>query len=212
MTVNLFLRPREPGRPPRYAVFYGPAAPAMMAISMAMTAAGTAMQMAGQSQKATADANQANYLSQVARNNQMAAQRNAALALQQGEVDAQKSQLKTAQVMGSQRAALASQGGDIDSGSPLDILGDTARAGYADAATLRSNAALKAYNYSIQANDAEGAANDASFQGANALASLPYAQGSSLLGGLSSVVGKFGSFGPPASANAGALTEEKNRQ
>jgi hypothetical protein len=126
-------------------------------------------------------------MAQVARNNQIAAQRNAALALQQGDADAQRSQLKTAQLQGSQRAALASQGGDVDSGSPLDILGDTARAGYTDAATIRSNAALKAYNYNIQANDALGAANDASFQGANAMASLPYAQGSSLLGGAKSL-------------------------
>ena len=190
MTVNLFMRPREPGRPPRYAVFYGPAMPAMMAISTALAAGSTVMQMAGQGQQAAAQAGQANYLSQVARNNQMAAQRNAALALQQGEADAQRSQLKTAQLEGSQRAALASQGGDIDSGSPLDILGDTARAGTTDAATLRSNAALKAYNYGLQANDAAAQANDDIFQGTKAMASLPYAQGSSLLGGLSSVAGR----------------------
>jgi hypothetical protein len=191
MTVNLFLRPREPGRPPRYAVFYGPAMPAMMAIGTALAAGSTVMQIAGQGQQAAAQAGQANYLGQVARNNQIVAQRNAALALQQGEADAQRSQLKTAQLEGSQRAALASQGGDVDSGSPLDIQADTARAGTTDAATIRSNAALKAYNYGLQANDALGAANDANFQGANAMASLPYAQGSSLLGGLSSAVSKF---------------------
>jgi hypothetical protein len=164
---------------------------ALMAGSLALAAGSTVMQVAGQGQRAAAQAGQANYLSQVARNNQMAAQRNAALALQQGEADAQRSQLRTARLAGSQRAALASQGGDVDSGSPLDIQGDTARAGTTDAATLRSNAALKAYNYTLQANDAEGAANDAGFQGANALASLPYAQGSSLLGGASALAGKF---------------------
>ena len=178
------------------------------ATTMVLAAASTAMSMGAQSQKAAADANQANYLSQVARNNQMAAQRNAALALQQGEVDAQKSQLKTAQIMGSQRAALASQGGDVDSGSPLDIQADTARAGYTDAATLRSNAALKAYNYNLQANEAAGAANDDIFQGANAMASLPYAQGSSLLGGLSSVVGKFGGLAKPAATSGGGFVND----
>ena len=162
------------------------------ATTIALAAAGTAMSIAGQSQRAAGEANQANYLSQVARNNQMAAQRNAALATQQGEVDAQKSQLKTASLEGSQRAALASQGGDVDSGSPLDIQADTARAGYTDAATLRSNAALKAYNYTLQANDAAGAASDASFQGANAMAALPYGVGSTLIGGASNWIGKFG--------------------
>ena len=161
--------------------------PYLLAASLAATAGSTVMQVAGQGQRAAAEAGQANYLSQVARNNRVAAERNAALAVQQGEADAQRSQLKTAQLAGSQRAALASQGGDVDSGSPLDIQADTARAGFTDAATIRSNAALKAYNYSLQANDALGAADDANFQGANAMASLPYAQGSSLLGGLSAL-------------------------
>ena len=89
-----------------------------------------------------------------------------------------------------QRAALASQGGDVDSGSPLDIVGDTARAGYTDAATLRSNAAQKAYNYEIQANDAAGSANDDTFQAANATANLPYTIGSSLLGSASGIAGR----------------------
>jgi hypothetical protein len=161
----------------------------MAAASLALAAAGTAMSAAGQSQKATADAGQANYLSQVARNNQIVAQRNADLARQQGEADAQKQQLKTTSLVGAQRAALASQGGDINSGSPLDIVGDTARAGYTDTAAIRNNASLKAYNYEIQANDAAGAANDADFQGANTMASLPYSMGSSLLGGASSIAG-----------------------
>lgn len=144
----------------------------------------TFLNIAGQQQQAQAQATQSNYLAQVARNNQLAAQRNATLALQQGEADAQKSQLKTAQTIGSQRAALAAQGGDVDSGSPLDIVGDTARAGYSDTATIRNNAALKAYNYNLQADGALASANDDEFQAANAMASLPYTQASTLLGGL----------------------------
>jgi hypothetical protein len=164
--------------------------PYLLGASLAATAGGTVIQAAGQGRQAAAQAGQANYLAQVARNNQIVAQRNAALALQQGEADAQRSQLKTAQLAGSQRAALAAQGGDVDSGSPLDILGDTARAGYIDAATTRSNAALKAYNYQLQANDAAASASDDQYQAANAMAELPYAQGSSLLGSLSGIAGR----------------------
>jgi multidrug efflux pump subunit AcrA (membrane-fusion protein) len=149
----------------------------------ALPVASLVMGVIGQTQRTEADAGQANYLAQVARNNQVVAQRNAALATQQGEVDAQKSQLRTAALEGSQRAALASQGGDVDSGSPLDIVGDTARAGATDAATIRSNAALKAYNYELQANDAAGTASDEDARAANTLAALPYAQNASLLGG-----------------------------
>ncbi len=115
----------------------------------------------------------------------------------------QKSQFKTAQLEGAQRAALASQGGDVDSGSPLDIQADTARAGYIDAATIRNNAALKAYNYGIQANDAAGTANDDLFQGAGTMAALPYSEGSTLLGGLSNAVGRFGKYPSSSGSNAG---------
>jgi hypothetical protein len=160
-------------------------------ITAALAAAGTATSIAGQANQAQAQAGQSNYLSQVARNNQIAAQRNAELARQQGEADAQKQQLKTASLEGGQRAALASQGGDVNSGSPLDILGDTARAGYTDTATIRNNAANKAYNYEIQANDAAGAASDYGYQAANTMTNLPYSVGSSLLGGVSSIAGMF---------------------
>lgn len=145
------------------------------------------MTMIGQSNAASAQAGQAQYQSQVARNNQIIAQRNAALATQQGEVQAQQSQQKTAQIEGAQRAALASQGGDINSGSPLDIVGDTARAGYTDVATIRSNAAMQAYGYEVQAQSQGASAANFGTASANATANLPFGIGSSLLGGASSL-------------------------
>ncbi len=154
---------------------------------LALAAGGTAMTVAGQSQAAGAAAGQAQYQSQVARNNQIIAERNATLAKQQGDVQATQKQQQTAQIIGAQRAALASQGGDVDSGSPLDIQGDTARAGFTDAATIRSNAALTAYGYEVQANSAGASADNFSRAGANATANLPFGIGSSLLGGASSL-------------------------
>ena len=71
------------------------------------------------------------------------------------------------------------------------MLGDSARAGASDAATIRSNAALKAYGYDLQATDAAGAADDARFQAGNASAALPYATGSSLLGAASGIAGRW---------------------
>ena len=159
--------------------------------SLALGALGTASSVIGQGRQADAQAGQANYLSQVARNNQLAARRNADLALRQGEVDAQRSQLGTAAAIGRQRAALASQGGDVNSGSPLDVAGDTARAGATDTATIRSNAALRAYNYALQADDAGAAAADQDFQAANVRAALPTAIGSSLLGAASTLANRW---------------------
>jgi hypothetical protein len=142
-------------------------------------------------QQANAQAGMASYQAQVARNNQMIAEGYAQRAEQQGRVDEQNQRLKTSSVIGSQRAALASQGGDINSGSPLDIASDTARAGELDALTQRNNAALKAYGYRVQAFNNAADAGRYDIQGANAMAALPYAIGSSLLSAGKSASGFF---------------------
>src|SRR5439155_7216462 len=130
----------------------------------------------------------------VARNNQIMAQRNATLALQQGQVQEDRQRLKTAQVMGSQRAGLAAQGGDVNAGSDLDILGDTARAGESDALTIRNNAFLQAHGFEQQAAAAGGQANLYSANAANTMANLPFGIGSSLLGGASSLAAKWDGY------------------
>jgi hypothetical protein len=165
--------------------------------SLAMGAIGTGMNAIGQANTAQAQAAQMNYQAQVARNNQAVAQWNAQRALEQGEVDADNRNLKTAQLEGSQRAALAAEGGDVDSGSPLDIVADTARAGYTDAATIRSNAALQAYGYQLQAAGDAGTASADSASAVNGLANLPFGIGSSLLSGASSIGGKYAEWAKP---------------
>ena len=173
----------------------------MAGVSMAMTAAGTAMSIAGQAQQAGAQAGVANYQAQVARNNQMVAEWNAQRALQQGQVDEQNQRSKAAALLGSQRAALASQGSDVDSGSPLDIQADTTRAGEYDAQTIRNNAAVKAYGYRVQGANAGAEANLDDFKAASAMGALPYGIGSSLLGGAKSMLGNLPSFGSGVSNN-----------
>ena len=160
-------------------------------ISLASSVLGTGLSIAGQSQQAAAQANQAGYLAQVARNNQQAAELNAERALQQGDADASKSELQTSQLMARQRAALAMQGGDVNSGSNLDLAADTARAGATDLATIRSNAAWRAWGYRAQGLAQQGATSDAASEGADALARLPYGIGSSLLSGASQVAGRW---------------------
>ena len=133
--------------------FVPPAGPAAPAIALATTVIGTGLSIASQVQQANAQAGMAGYQAQLARNRQMIADWQAQRAEQQGRVDEQQQRSKTAQVAGAQRAALASQGGDVNSGSPLDIAGDTARAGEFDARTIRSNAGLKAFGLHQQANE-----------------------------------------------------------
>lgn len=163
----------------------------MAIASLAMSAIGTGVSAIGQANQAAASAGQMNYQAQIARNNQIIAGRNADLAREQGAVDADKQNLKTASIIGSQRAALASQGGDVNSGSPLDIVSDTERAGATDAATIRSNAALRAWGFENQGAGYGATASGYGAGASNTTAALPYGIGSSLLGGLSSGAGRF---------------------
>ena len=115
--------------------------------------------------QANSAATEANYRALVARNNQAMAQRNAELleqsaktAEQQGAVDVDRRHLRTAQNIGSLRASLASQGGDINDGSDVDLVGDTARGGAFDALTASNTAAQKAYQLRLQKMNAENQA------------------------------------------------------
>lgn len=163
---------------------------------LALSAAGTAASMAGQSKasaaagasaaqqqatevynaqvKAAQDSAQADLeRSQAyqrvafAKQGQELADRGATDALQRGEVAEQISRLKTAQVSGSQRAALASQGTDL-AGSPTEVLADTAAAGEFEARTIRNNATREAYSYKLARTDAENAERQATADAAMA--------------------------------------------
>lgn len=74
-------------------------------------------------------------------------------ALDRGVVNERTMRRQTKQVIGSQRASLASQGVDINKGSALDVQADAAYLGELDALTIRNNAAKEAWGYRVQAND-----------------------------------------------------------
>lgn len=159
-------------------------------VPMATTLFSTVVGLGNQSQQAQIQANQANYMAQVARNSQQAANTEAERALQEGQVQVEQQQLKTGQQIGSERAQLASQGGDVDQGSDLDVIGDTARTGAFNAQTLANNAAYTAWQRQLQA---AGYAGQASLYGSQAQnAFLPF--NNSLLGSAASVSSKWAPF------------------
>lgn len=125
--------------------------PILLAASLVTGVAGTAMSYAASQQQAKAQESAANYNAQVAANNQIIAQQNAKQALQAGEAQEQQQRMKTAALIGSQRAAQAANGIQIDSGSALDVQSSAAELGELDALTIRSNASKTAYNYEAQA-------------------------------------------------------------
>lgn len=114
-------------------------------ISLATTLAGGIISGIGAQRQDQAQADAANYNAAVARNAAIFAQ-------QQGEVNAQANDRRTAAMVGRQRAAYAAGNLDVNSGSPLDIQSDTEQIGRLNSLTIRNNAARDAYGYQANAN------------------------------------------------------------
>lgn len=74
-------------------------------------------------------------------------------AIRRGKREEKEFRRRTAQTIGQQRAGLAAQGIDVNSGTALGLQEDTAEFGELDALTIRNNAWREAYGYRTQAAD-----------------------------------------------------------
>lgn len=90
----------------------------------------------------------------IARQNALIAGQQADIALQNGRTAEGNVRLRTAQVFGAQRAAMAANGVDLGEGSPNEVLTTTAFMGERDALTVRDNANRDAWGYRVRATDA----------------------------------------------------------
>ena len=165
-----------------------------MAAMMALTAVSTI-------QKMQTDQAQADYTSQVNRNNAKMAEYAADDATRRGELEAQRVQRQTSQMVGQQRAGYAAKGLDIAEGTPGDIIDQTNFFGKADSQTARYNGQMDAWGKKVQAQNFNSAASAASYNGQQAVAG-------DLLSGASSVASQWYTFGagaPKADADPRAL-------
>lgn len=152
-----------------------------IAAVMALTAVSTVQRM-------QTDQGQADYTSQVNRNNAKTAEYAAADAARRGELDAQRVQRNTSQMVGAQRAGYAAKGLDVSEGTPGDVIDQTNFFGQADANTARYNAKLDAYGKTVQAQNFNSAAGAASYNGSQAVTG-------DLLSGASSVANSWYMYG-----------------
>lgn len=150
----------------------------MSGATLAVMAVGVGMQAYGSYQQSQSQKAAYKYQSQVNANNAKIAEWQAQDALTRGAKAEQQSQLKTAKLRGSQRAALAANGVALDEGSPLSILQDTDYMGGQDVATIHGNAAKEAWSYR---NQGAGYASDSDMLSATAGAINPAAAGATSL-------------------------------
>lgn len=88
-------------------------------------------------------------------------------AEERGKEDAKNYKLQVKRLIGRQRAALAAQGVDPDTGTGLDIQLETAEFGALDANTILNNAFREAAGYRIEAIDNRGQASFTKLAGKN---------------------------------------------
>lgn len=105
------------------------------------------------------------YEASVAKQNAKVAEAQADDSINRGNVEAERRRTQMRQQLGTQAATMAASGGDLSSGSSLDIFGDTAQYGELDALTTVNNAQREAYGYQVQAANYKNQANAARKQG-----------------------------------------------
>lgn len=116
---------------------------AFQVVALVIAAAGTAYQVDA-SNKATDAANEQ------AAENAKAADAQAKNVEQAGYVQEDRIRQRTRQMLASQRTGFAANNVDMSTGTPMDILGDTAVMGEQDALTVRANAAREAWGLKAQ--------------------------------------------------------------
>lgn len=119
---------------------------------MTMLAIGsTVIGAAGAIQQGQAQAAAAKYNAQVGEMNAVLAERRAKDAVERGAVEEQRKRAEVARIKGQQVVAMAANGVDLEFGSPLDTLVDTAVLGELDALTIRTNAYREEYEHKVDA-------------------------------------------------------------
>jgi len=121
-------------------------------------------------------------------------------ATARGIIESDQSRVQTQQAIGTQRAAMASNGGVVDQDSNAIIQQDTAQIGELDALTISNNAAREAYGFQVQAQDNLRTAKNVQKQSKKGVLT-------SMLGGAVGGMGGIGSMFGGSSAAAGTSAE-----
>ena len=146
---------------------------------------GAASSAVGSYYSSQAQASALEFQAGVAESNARLAEKSAQSVLLQGRQEANRIQLNTAQLRGTQRAGLAANGVDLGEGSAARTLTQTEVMGKIDADNATANAVRAAWGYRTQATNYQNAA---LFSSAGAESHTATAAGfSSLLGSASSV-------------------------
>lgn len=173
----------------------------------ALTVAGLGLGVLGGIQQANAARADGKYQQQVANNNAILAEQNATDAYRRGALEEEKHRATVRRAIGSQRAALAANGLDLGTGTPVDLVTESAKFGEMDALTIRANAAREAWGFQSSAEQYRADGRAARASGNNAANGTLLTTGASLFGGVANA--GFFSAGRTNVAGAGAYSSTK---
>lgn len=158
---------------------------------MAAGVAGAGVSAYGAIKGGEAKSAQAQFQAGIALRNQQIAKQNADYSRMAGEVDAQTSGLKTAQILGAQKATQGASGLDVNFGSATQVRDSQHEIGWHDQQVIRSDAARRAYAYEQEATTQGTQAQMYQRAGADAESAGVISAATSILGGVSSVSSKW---------------------
>ena len=158
---------------------------------LGMGVAGAAVSAVGSVEAGEAGKGSADYQAQVARNNALIANENATWTAESGESKVAAQGMKTAQTVGTTKAAQGASNIDVNTGSASDVRTSEAKLGVLDALTIRSNSAREAYGYEVASTSDTAQAGLLEQQGAQAQTAGDIGALSSFLSGASSVGSKY---------------------
>ena len=145
-------------------------------------------------QQADAQEKAATYNAQMAENQAAIEEENARNEIAKGIADRERQQRQAARAMGEMRAGMGASGFEMDSGSNLSLLAESAAEHQYDSAVITSNAEQAAWQHQVSALTATNQKDMYEWQAANAnsgqTASLLSATGT-LLGGIGNSIGKY---------------------
>lgn len=160
-------------------------------IGTVASVAATGVSVMGAVQSGKQASAQMEYQSKINNNNAILADRQAEDALARGQEEERKHRIKLGLYQGQQINAFASNGVTVDSGTPLDVLGDSAETGELEALTIRNNAARESWGYRVQAGNYRSSAGLNSSAAQNAITSGYTSGFSSALAGAGSVADRW---------------------
>lgn len=178
----------------------------LLAVSLGATVAGGVTSAVGASYSSKATSNMYKYQEGVAQINQRISEQNAAYARSVGEVEAQKSGMRSRFQLGGIRTAKAAGNIDVNTGSAKEVQESQEAIGRHDQSIIRSNAARQAYGYEVEATGAKASAGMYGTASENALTAGKFGVASTLLSTAGSVASKWyganASFGGGGGSNA----------